>query len=1283
MLRLSRLLAGVGLFVCCALRLGAAPVLTTIQDTLYMADGTLLNGVVIITWPSFVAADGSEIAAQTLTVAVPSGYFQVALAPTVGASTAVTYSVRINSAGKNQSTELWSVPQSSTPLSIHDVMIVQTGGIVIGSGGTVTVNDTTIPITDVVGLSNQLTMRPMMGPAFADSRAAIINSTGGIDAAAGNPSDCVHVDGTSGSCGGSSSASSFADAELPKGTIDGSNTQFALSATPAPASSVAIWRNGLFLNSGVDYTVSGNVITFAAGSTPLAGDTILASYRTGTVAGDGASAANVNCTSASGSGTAYTCPTALATTCTAGMTINWTPDVTNGTSPNVNVGCGAKNLRTNENASPTAGLFAAGVQVPLWYDGTEWRAPASVPTPTGSQATGNVAIGATVLVDAHEYSSLSAACAAAATNNATLLISTSWTLSANVTCTAPMFFYLATGALIKPNGYALAMPYPSAPVTQRIFDVSAGGSVSFSGLSGPVPVTWFGAQGTASQDGACSIAAGQYTLTCSSGFTTAEAGDSIAVQGAGTAGGTLLSTIQSVSSGVATLANAAGTTTTGQTWQVAIYGSDDSAAFAAAVATGLPVQVPLGYYYIGQTNAISFSNTRNGRLTCEGANNSLADFAGVRIVYAPPTGSLIQANSARSLKIEDCGLRYLNLSYNGNLVDLSGTSSANTTGVVVSGGSIGGMSSVTQGYAVPGPANSLIYMDYTNQSVIEDIIWWNARQAILTSNASYIHANGNTIGPANYFFGGFAGNPIQITGEAWTVVGNQSEPYDNGLNTGQHCGLLSVLSGNAGNIMLDGLNLKGNLTEDATMGNGVCVDLSGAAVDAVDAGGNDFGYGGTGIKMGVVGGGVLSSGIHIHGNNFRNLTNAVDTGTNIEGESQVEIAGNSYPNTTNRLVGNGLTAPYTVDVNGNVTSTNFLPITVADWTAIPTNDTVCAVPADPTFFGTGVLGTATITGAMSNYVNGDTWTASGNNSGGANASGTINASGGAITSLTFTNGGTKFTANPTTFSTGSGGSGAVVAFSSCGNTSDPTTSIVTFPGSYGTTSTYTIPAYYMVQGRGLTFSYKLREWSPATAQNRSLRLTTSGGSSISAWNNYSQSASASMVGMTEALGFSMYALDAAGTTMGSPDTTIMSGVTSTLMEGTTGEPVHLGTSAHTAVAAIQYSPTSDGGLRSLNYVSGATVTGGVGQTCTLNTFNNGLGSTPTVTATLTAANTLTGATFAISNAGYGGTAAPTTANVASGTATCSGAGVNIAGSTLGGAAGAAIQIVVATVHQTN
>jgi len=273
------------LIALCALRVFALPALTTIQDTIYQADGTQMNGTVIITWPSFVASDGTKIAAQTLVVPVSSGYFQASLVPTAGASPMTAYSVRINSAGMNQSTELWSVPASATPLTIASVMIVQTGGVVIGSvPGTVTSPESTIQITDVAGLANQLAMRPMLGPAFADSRAAVIDASGAIDGVAGNPSDCVHVDGTSGSCSGSGSLNVFVDGETPSGAINGSNTQFTLANTPAASTSVSVWRNGLFQRYGVDFSVSGSTITFP-GTPPQTGDVLLASYRTGTVTG--------------------------------------------------------------------------------------------------------------------------------------------------------------------------------------------------------------------------------------------------------------------------------------------------------------------------------------------------------------------------------------------------------------------------------------------------------------------------------------------------------------------------------------------------------------------------------------------------------------------------------------------------------------------------------------------------------------------------------------------------------------------------------------------------------------------------------------------------------------------------------------------------------------------------------------------------------------------------------------------------------------------------------------
>ncbi|MBI4910623.1 MAG: hypothetical protein HY820_43825, partial [Acidobacteria bacterium] len=51
--------------------------------------------------------------------------------------------------------------------------------------------------TDVTGLVSDLAARPLKGLGFAPSRAAVINSSGGIDGALGNPGDCVLVDGTS------------------------------------------------------------------------------------------------------------------------------------------------------------------------------------------------------------------------------------------------------------------------------------------------------------------------------------------------------------------------------------------------------------------------------------------------------------------------------------------------------------------------------------------------------------------------------------------------------------------------------------------------------------------------------------------------------------------------------------------------------------------------------------------------------------------------------------------------------------------------------------------------------------------------------------------------------------------------------------------------------------------------------------------------------------------------------------------------------------------------------
>ena len=71
----------------------------------------------------------------------------------------------------------------------------------------------------------------------------------------------------------------FVDDEVPAGTINGVNTVFSLAGTPAPAASLTLYRNGLEMALGGDYTLNGSAITFSSNSLPRTGDTLLAYYR--------------------------------------------------------------------------------------------------------------------------------------------------------------------------------------------------------------------------------------------------------------------------------------------------------------------------------------------------------------------------------------------------------------------------------------------------------------------------------------------------------------------------------------------------------------------------------------------------------------------------------------------------------------------------------------------------------------------------------------------------------------------------------------------------------------------------------------------------------------------------------------------------------------------------------------------------------------------------------------------------------------------------------------------
>jgi len=65
---------------------------TTVQGTLYLANGQTGSGTLEVSWPSFTTANGQAVVAGNTTVAVePDGFVSVNLTPNVGATPAGLY----------------------------------------------------------------------------------------------------------------------------------------------------------------------------------------------------------------------------------------------------------------------------------------------------------------------------------------------------------------------------------------------------------------------------------------------------------------------------------------------------------------------------------------------------------------------------------------------------------------------------------------------------------------------------------------------------------------------------------------------------------------------------------------------------------------------------------------------------------------------------------------------------------------------------------------------------------------------------------------------------------------------------------------------------------------------------------------------------------------------------------------------------------------------------------------------------------------------------------------
>jgi hypothetical protein len=64
--------------------------------------------------------------------------------------------------------------------------------------------------------------------------------------------------------------------ETPAGAVDGFNDTFTLSAAPSPPAALLLWKNGLYMTQGDDYTLAGSTIMFAPTQIPPVGSILVA-----------------------------------------------------------------------------------------------------------------------------------------------------------------------------------------------------------------------------------------------------------------------------------------------------------------------------------------------------------------------------------------------------------------------------------------------------------------------------------------------------------------------------------------------------------------------------------------------------------------------------------------------------------------------------------------------------------------------------------------------------------------------------------------------------------------------------------------------------------------------------------------------------------------------------------------------------------------------------------------------------------------------------------------------
>jgi uncharacterized protein YoxC len=238
------------------------------------------NGTALTGLSSTVSGLGSTVSGHTGSISTLSSNL-TALTSTVGGHTSSLSSLNTTVGGLN--TSVTNLRNSLTGLAATVDTLSASGssavfvdaeipaGTMNGANTAFTLANPPAPTTSLTLFRNGILQR--VGIDFTLSGAAITFAAGSVPQTADYVRAYYRIPGTG-------TATSFNDAELPAGTINGTNLTFTLAAAPSPAASLTLYKNGVLLTQGADYALSGATVTFANTTVaPQVGDSLTASYR--------------------------------------------------------------------------------------------------------------------------------------------------------------------------------------------------------------------------------------------------------------------------------------------------------------------------------------------------------------------------------------------------------------------------------------------------------------------------------------------------------------------------------------------------------------------------------------------------------------------------------------------------------------------------------------------------------------------------------------------------------------------------------------------------------------------------------------------------------------------------------------------------------------------------------------------------------------------------------------------------------------------------------------------